>query len=177
MLVVHHALSCAGFILHYRACSLNGSVSFVWKPLCAFVLVLLDCWMEVTVFTSVTPVEESVTQRLYCTHQVLLAQSSELLELLGYQELGTSDSAANLPQHWRDNTNQQQHTHRHVSECTGICELLYDDFMFIQRFLVNQTVTDTAKPVYVTGAAKSETLPKFKKIHILCKLQTQCHRL
>lgn len=55
--------------------------------------------MEVTVFTSVTPVEESITQRLYCTHQVLLAQSSELLELLGYQELGTSDGAANLPQH------------------------------------------------------------------------------
>lgn len=34
------------------------------------------------------------------THQVLITQSSKLLELLGYQELGASHCAANLSQHW-----------------------------------------------------------------------------
>lgn len=36
------------------------------------------------------------------THQVLFTQSPELLELLRYQELSTSDCAANFPQHCRD---------------------------------------------------------------------------
>lgn len=180
MLVVHHALSCAGFTLRYCACSWHGSISFVWKPLCAylpetFVLVLLDRWMEVTAFMGVTPVEESITQRLYCTHQVLFAQSSELLELLGYQELGTSDSAANLPQHWGDNTNQQ-HTHTHVSECTGICELLYEclfrGFLSIKLWPTDQNLLTSQVP------PKAKLFLSFKKKNrILCKLQTQCQCL
>lgn len=37
--------------------------------------------------------------RFHRTHQVLLTQPPELLELLGDEELGTSDGTANLPEH------------------------------------------------------------------------------
>lgn len=50
------------------------------------------------------PVKEG---RDRATHQVLVAEASELLKLLGYEELSAADSTADCPQHYR-----HAHTHK-----------------------------------------------------------------
>ena len=52
------------------------------------------------------------------SHQVLVTQPPELLELLGHEELGTPHRATDLPQHCRGHITPEHRSHQ---SCIQMC--------------------------------------------------------
>ena len=57
--------------------------------------------------------------RVSTTHQVLITESSELLELLGYEELGTAHCTADRSHHYTQKTTASQPSQQHAGSLNG----------------------------------------------------------